>query len=194
MIRSTHANNPHGTVVAYSDNAAVMQGAAIERFYPHSDGVYRYRTETTHIVMKVETHNHPTAIAPHPGAATGSGGEIRDQGATGTGAKPKAGLTGFSVSNLNIPASSSHGKHTSTRRSQRQLRPSAPNRLGARDHARGPDRRPQPLTTNSGGRISPVISAPLKRASAVKCAATISRSWSRAASAISPRYILRSDN
>jgi phosphoribosylformylglycinamidine synthase len=103
MIRTTHEKHPRGTVVAYSDNAAVMEGARIARFYPGEDGAYRYAPELTHTVMKVETHNHPTAISPFPGAATGAGGEIRDEGATGRGAKPKAGLTGFSVSNLHIP-------------------------------------------------------------------------------------------
>ena len=103
MIRNTHRQSPRGTIVAYSDNAAVMKGAEIERFYPDGSGGWSYRLETTHIVMKVETHNHPTAIAPHPGAGTGAGGEIRDEGATGRGAKPKAGLTGFSVSNLEVP-------------------------------------------------------------------------------------------
>ncbi|MFZ5575919.1 MAG: phosphoribosylformylglycinamidine synthase [Pseudomonadota bacterium] len=103
MIRDTHAAHPAGTVVAYSDNASVIEGAEIDRFYPRADGRYAYGTELTHVLMKVETHNHPTAISPFPGAATGSGGEIRDEGATGTGSKPKAGLTGFSVSNLNIP-------------------------------------------------------------------------------------------
>ncbi|MCI3952719.1 MAG: phosphoribosylformylglycinamidine synthase, partial [Burkholderiales bacterium] len=103
MIRTTHEKNPRGTVVAYADNAAVMEGATVARFYPRGDGTYRFSDEPTHIVMKVETHNHPTAISPSPGAATGSGGEIRDEGATGRGAKPKAGLTGFSVSNLRIP-------------------------------------------------------------------------------------------
>ncbi|BCB27518.1 phosphoribosylformylglycinamidine synthase [Sulfurimicrobium lacus] len=104
MIRNTHAKAPRGTVVAYSDNSSVIEGADIARFYPDADGKrYRYVTEKTHILMKVETHNHPTAISPFPGAATGSGGEIRDEGATGTGSKPKAGLSGFSVSNLNIP-------------------------------------------------------------------------------------------
>jgi phosphoribosylformylglycinamidine synthase len=103
MVRTTHAKNPRGTVVAYSDNAAVMAGAAVGRFYPRQDGVYRTTEELTHTVMKVETHNHPTAISPFPGAATGAGGEIRDEGATGCGAKPKAGLTGFTVSNLRIP-------------------------------------------------------------------------------------------
>ncbi len=103
MIRHTHAASPRGTVVAYSDNAAVIEGAPCARFYPDSDGRYAAHFEPTHILMKVETHNHPTAIAPFPGAATGSGGEIRDEGATGVGAKPKAGLTGFSVSHLRIP-------------------------------------------------------------------------------------------
>ncbi|WP_310446744.1 phosphoribosylformylglycinamidine synthase [Thiobacillus sp.] len=103
MIRDTHAAHPEGTVVAYSDNSSVIEGAQIERFYPCADGSYGYHNELTHVLMKVETHNHPTAISPFAGAATGSGGEIRDEGATGTGSKPKAGLCGFSVSNLNIP-------------------------------------------------------------------------------------------
>ena len=104
MIRHTHATSPRGTVVAYADNAAIMEGAVVRRFYPGPDGRYAAHAEATHILMKVETHNHPTAIAPFPGAATGSGGEIRDEGATGTGAKPKAGLTGFTVSHLRLPA------------------------------------------------------------------------------------------
>ena len=103
MIRATHAAHPQGTVVAYSDNAAVIKGATVDRFYPRADGRYRATREATDIVLKVETHNHPTAIAPFPGAATGSGGEIRDEGATGVGAKPKAGLVGFTVSHLRIP-------------------------------------------------------------------------------------------
>src|SRR5512139_863483 len=103
MIRDTHAAHPEGTVVAYSDNSSVIEGATIDRFYPRADGSYAYSSELTHLLMKVETHNHPTAISPFPGAATGSGGEIRDEGATGVGSKPKAGLCGFSVSNLNIP-------------------------------------------------------------------------------------------
>ena len=103
MIRETHKAHPQGTVVAYSDNAAVIEGARIKRFFPQTDGCYAFVEETTHILAKVETHNHPTAISPFPGAATGSGGEIRDEGATGRGSKPKAGLCGFSVSDLNIP-------------------------------------------------------------------------------------------
>ena len=104
MIRETHNAHPQGTIVAYSDNSSVIEGATVPRFYPGVDGAYAYRDELTHILAKVETHNHPTAISPFPGAATGSGGEIRDEGATGRGSKPKAGLCGFSVSNLNIPA------------------------------------------------------------------------------------------
>ncbi len=103
MIRTTHAANPAGTIVAYSDNAAIMEGRSTRRFFAGADDYYRYVEEPTQILMKVETHNHPTAIAPFPGAATGSGGEIRDEGATGRGAKPKAGLCGFSVSSLRIP-------------------------------------------------------------------------------------------
>ncbi|MDQ6923439.1 MAG: phosphoribosylformylglycinamidine synthase [Pseudomonadota bacterium] len=103
MIRHTHRVSPQGTVIAYADNAAVADGRRVRRFYSGADGRYEARWEPTDFVMKVETHNHPTAIAPFPGAATGSGGEIRDEGATGIGAKPKAGLTGFTVSHLRIP-------------------------------------------------------------------------------------------
>ncbi|HFC6370545.1 TPA: phosphoribosylformylglycinamidine synthase [Neisseria lactamica] len=105
MIRDTHNAHPEGTVVAYKDNSSVIEGAKIERFYPDAaeNQGYRFHEEDTHIIMKVETHNHPTAIAPFAGAATGAGGEIRDEGATGKGSRPKAGLTGFIVSNLNIP-------------------------------------------------------------------------------------------
>ena len=104
MIRHTHAASPQGTIVAYADNAAVIEGATVRRFYPDGAGRYGAHVEPTQILMKVETHNHPTAIAPFPGAATGSGGEIRDEGATGIGAKPKAGLTGFTVSHLRLPS------------------------------------------------------------------------------------------
>ena len=104
MIRDTHKAHPHGTLVAYSDNSSVIEGRTIERFYPAAgEHRYQFHQEPTHILMKVETHNHPTAISPFPGASTGSGGEIRDEGATGRGSRPKAGLTGFTVSNLNIP-------------------------------------------------------------------------------------------
>jgi len=106
MIRHTEKASPQRTVVAYSDNAAVMEGGQVERWAPQgftNAPVYAARAETAHVLMKVETHNHPTAISPFPGACTGAGGEIRDEGATGRGARPKAGLTGFSVSNLNLP-------------------------------------------------------------------------------------------
>ncbi|MDQ6998280.1 MAG: phosphoribosylformylglycinamidine synthase [Mariprofundus sp.] len=103
MIRNTHQLNPTGTLVAYSDNSSVIEGGASQRFYPDVDAHYRAHDDQMHILMKVETHNHPTAISPFAGAATGSGGEIRDEGATGIGSKPKAGLCGFSVSNLRIP-------------------------------------------------------------------------------------------
>ena len=106
MIRNTHALAPQHTIVAYSDNASVMEGGEIERWRPEGGDTampYRASHEPVHVLMKVETHNHPTAISPFPGAATGAGGEIRDEGATGRGSRPKAGLTGFSVSNLHLP-------------------------------------------------------------------------------------------
>jgi len=104
MIRTTHAAHPAGTIVAYADNAAILEGGAAQRFHPRLDGdsVYRAGDRLTHALLKVETHNHPTAISPFPGAATGAGGEIRDEGATGRGARPRFGLTGFTVSNLRI--------------------------------------------------------------------------------------------
>jgi phosphoribosylformylglycinamidine synthase len=104
MIRNTHAKNPKGVLSAYRDNAAVIEGPLGKRYFPNPEtDIYGAVEEPIDILMKVETHNHPTAISPFPGAATGSGGEIRDEGATGRGAKPKAGLTGFSVSHLRIP-------------------------------------------------------------------------------------------
>lgn len=105
MIRNTEKLHPQHTVIAYSDNAAVMEGHAIERWMPapQPGAPYVARPEQAQVLMKVETHNHPTAISPFPGASTGAGGEIRDEGATGRGSKPKAGLTGFSVSNLHLP-------------------------------------------------------------------------------------------
>ena len=108
MIRNTHEVSPQKTIVAYSDNSSVIEGRSINRFYPDTQNNYRPHQEITHFLMKVETHNHPTAISPFAGAATGSGGEIRDEGATGRGSKPKAGLAGFSVSNLNIPEFKQH--------------------------------------------------------------------------------------
>ncbi|KKO48370.1 phosphoribosylformylglycinamidine synthase [Arsukibacterium sp. MJ3] len=104
MIKNTYEHTPDYVLSAYKDNAAVMTGSVAGRFFPvPGSGEYHYHHEDIHILMKVETHNHPTAISPYPGAATGSGGEIRDEGATGVGSKPKAGLVGFSVSNLRIP-------------------------------------------------------------------------------------------
>ena len=100
MIRHTHQQNPQHTVVAYSDNASIMTGHEVERFVARNGGAYVKETARHHVLMKVETHNHPTAISPFPGASTGAGGEIRDEGATGRGSKPKAGLTGFTVSKL----------------------------------------------------------------------------------------------
>jgi phosphoribosylformylglycinamidine synthase len=126
MIRHTHQTNPQHMLVAYSDNASVMAGSEIERFSAKSassQGIvsassYEKQSATQHILMKVETHNHPTAISPFPGAATGAGGEIRDEGATGRGSKPKAGLTGFTVSKINwgqIPITSSDAKNENNR-------------------------------------------------------------------------------
>ena len=106
MIRHTHQQSPQHTIVAYNDNASVMEGVTIERWAPTDHATaspYQGHEEVAHVLMKVETHNHPTAISPFPGAATGAGGEIRDEGATGRGSRPKAGLTGFSVSNLSLP-------------------------------------------------------------------------------------------
>jgi len=103
MIKNTHQLHPGNTIVAYSDNSSIVEGPNINRFYPNQNGIYTDHEERTHFIMKIETHNHPTAISPFSGAATGAGGEIRDEGATGRGSKPKAGLTGFSVSNLRIP-------------------------------------------------------------------------------------------
>ena len=104
MIRNTNEVSGENVLSAYRDNAAVIRGGRGGRFFPEpGDATYGYHEEDIHILLKVETHNHPTAISPWPGAATGSGGEIRDEGATGRGAKPKAGICGFTVSNLNLP-------------------------------------------------------------------------------------------
>ena len=116
MIRETSEHSPKNLLSAYSDNAAVVRGHRASRFQSNpGDNRYKYVPEEMHILLKVETHNHPTAISPFPGAATGSGGEIRDEGAVGCGGRPKAGLCGFSVSNLKIPGSeqlweAEHGK------------------------------------------------------------------------------------
>ena len=135
MIRNTHAKNPQGVLSAYRDNAAVMEGPLGKRYFPNPENdIYGAIDEPIDILMKVETHNHPTAISPFPGAATGSGGEIRDEGATGRGAKPKAGLTGFSVSHLRIPGFEQPWETQGARQA-------GADRLGARHHDRGPHRR-----------------------------------------------------
>ncbi|MBE2254066.1 MAG: phosphoribosylformylglycinamidine synthase [Myxococcus sp.] len=104
LIKRSTAASPAGVLSAYKDNAAVIEGNTAGRFFAHpDDGTYRLETEAMPMLAKVETHNHPTAVSPFPGAATGSGGEIRDEGATGRGSKPRAGLVGFSVSNLRLP-------------------------------------------------------------------------------------------
>ncbi|HCG71023.1 MAG TPA: phosphoribosylformylglycinamidine synthase, partial [Gammaproteobacteria bacterium] len=105
MIRNTHRQiNGEGVLSAYSDNAAVIAGPQVDRLLVDASSQrYEFVPEPAHILMKVETHNHPTAIAPFAGAATGAGGEIRDEGAVGRGSKPKAGLTGFTTSHLNLP-------------------------------------------------------------------------------------------
>ena len=118
MIRHTHQANPQHMLVAYSDNASVMEGSQVERFSASASATgqtvraphYQKSLATQHILMKVETHNHPTAISPFPGASTGAGGEIRDEGATGRGSKPKAGLTGFTVSKINWNLTPIYGK------------------------------------------------------------------------------------
>ncbi|MCV6603656.1 MAG: phosphoribosylformylglycinamidine synthase, partial [Porticoccaceae bacterium] len=104
MIKNTYECGGENVLSAYADNASVISGSRAGRFYPDPQTCqYGFSHEDVHILMKVETHNHPTAIAPYPGAGTGSGGEIRDEGAVGRGSKPKVGLTGFTVSNLQIP-------------------------------------------------------------------------------------------
>ena len=116
MIKNTYQRtNGEGILSAYADNAAVIEGGTATRFVPDADRIYRREPNAVHVLMKVETHNHPTAIAPYPGAATGSGGEIRDEGAVGRGSKPKAGLVGFTTSHLNLgdapePWELRHGK------------------------------------------------------------------------------------
>ena len=148
MIRNTHAHARRGVLSAYKDNAAVVEGASGGWFFPDPDsGLYGYTNEPIHLVMKVETHNHPTAISPFPGAATGSGGEIRDEGATGRGAKPKAGLTGFTVSHLDIPGWQQPWEQSSPGRPSRMV-------VAARSCSTARSA-PRASTMNSGGRTSP---------------------------------------
>jgi phosphoribosylformylglycinamidine synthase len=170
--RSTEAS-PGGVLSAYKDNAAVIEGSTAGRFFVHPDDhVYRTVVEPVHILMKVETHNHPTAVSPFAGAATGSGGEIRDEGATGRGAKPKAGLVGFSVSNLRCPARCARGRSTTASPT------ASPRRSRSCSTARWAAPR---STTSSAAPRSPATSAPSSRpcrapAAPPRCAATTSRS------------------
>ena len=182
MIRHTHERHPRGTVVAYSDNSSIIEGARVRRFFAAPDGGYRYVEDDAHILMKVETHNHPTAISPFPGAATGAGGEIRDEGATGRGAKPKAGLTGFTVSNLNIPGFIQPWERGGNRwahthpilMTELTAVPGAcPPHCRSCSTARSAVRR---STMNSGAPTCAAISARSSRRSRAKCAATTSRS------------------
>ena len=150
MVRTTHARHGEKTLSAYSDNAAVLKGYPASWFLPEpSDGEYRQIAEPLHLVAKVETHNHPTAISPFPGAATGSGGEIRDEGATGRGGKPKVGVTGFSVSDYRMRECPGNSRTKA--------------RLGSRHHCRSCSKDLSglhPSTTSSAGRMSQGTSAP----------------------------------
>jgi len=150
MIRNTEKLNHEGTIVAYSDNSAIMQGGIAERWFPRGENEhYERHVELTHTLMKVETHNHPTAISPFAGAATGSGGEIRDEGATGRGARPKAGLAGFTVSNLDLP--DARRKWENARDSATP--PSARNPADAHEPYGRPDRIASPLQIMIDGPI-----------------------------------------
>ena len=169
MIRATHRAAPQGTVVAYSDNSAVLEGRAVSRFYPHSDhpagavGIdYMPRDEVTHTVFKVETHNHPTAICAVPGASTGAGGEIRDEGATGRGARPKAGCAVFrcrtcasptcATRGNSITMSLSHGTRSGRSRVSRAHRRCAVDHDRRSDRCRGVQQRVRP--SQSAGLLS----------------------------------------
>ncbi len=136
MIRHTYERGDTADVLsAYADNAAVIRGPRVRRFFPEPGSTrFAAHDEPTHIMMKVETHNHPTAIAPYPGASTGSGGEIRDEGAVGCGARPKAGLVGFSVSHLRVPGLVQPWEHDDVGKPR-------PDRVPVPDHDRRPDRR-----------------------------------------------------
>ena len=110
LIKDTSKASPDGIISAYKDNAAIIEGEKIERLHLNESNTYELKQDIINSTIKVETHNHPTAISPYPGASTGSGGEIRDEGATGRGAKPKIGLVGYNVSNLRIPGLQEVGK------------------------------------------------------------------------------------
>ncbi len=168
MIRHTHAMNPQRTVVAYADNAAIMEGGTARRFYAGDDGLYAAHDEATHILMKVETHNHPTAIAPFPGAATGSGGEIRDEGATGLGGQAQG-----RVDRIHGVASA-HSRRCRNRGRSTTANPNASrHRFRSCSTGRSAPRR---STTNSGAPICSAISAPSSSRLRVKCADITSRS------------------
>ncbi len=155
MIRNTHARPPGRRAVGLQGQCRRRRGRAATRwFWPNPrTGVYGCTHEPVHILMKVETHNHPTAISPFPGAATGSGGEIRDEGATGRGAKPKAGLVGFTVSHL-----AGAGLAAAVGSGRRSASPTASRRRSS-IMLDGPDRRRRASTTSSAGRHLPAISA-----------------------------------
>ena len=159
MIKLTYAARPQGVLSAYSDNAAVIEGPRAMRWFPEADHVWRRHDEPVHILMKVETHNHPTGISPHPGAATGAGGEIRDEAATGRGGKPKAGLCGFSVSNLRIPGFEQPWEGAADTVFAQQ---------GVRDAAPAPAPAPAPTSLRSGT-VSPAhLGKPPRVASALQ--------------------------
>jgi phosphoribosylformylglycinamidine synthase len=166
MIRATHAANPGGTVVAYSDNSSVIEGADVQRFYPRERDRYGAARERTHILMKVETHNHPTAIAPFPGAATGSGGEIRDEGRPARARSPRPGSSA-------LPCPTCASRRCRSRGRQPAASPSA-----SRPHCRSCSTDPlvpPRSTTNSAVPISPVTSARSNSRSAASGAAITSR-------------------
>ena len=173
MIRHTQALAPQHTVVAYSDNAAVMEGARgralAARGLHQRAAATRARREPTHVLMKVETHNHPTAISPFPGASTGAGGEIRDEGATGRGSRPKAGLTGFSAS----PTCTAGHERALGAAALRQARA---HRERAADHDRRPARRRRVQQRVRPAQPASATSASTSRRSPACAAATTSRS------------------
>ena len=178
MIRNTHARCPQGTVKAYADNAGVIEGWRTPSFRPGSEGpfAYGYRDELNHILCKVETHNHPTAISPFPGASTGVGGEIRDEGATGIGGQSQAGLCAF----LHLPPA--HPGIRAALGARLRRVPGAPGDAAA-DHDRRPPRAARPSATSSAAPTSSASSAPSRRPRPAATAATTSRSWWPAGSA-----------
>ena len=171
MIRNTHARCPQGTVKAYSDNAGVIEGWRTPSFRPGSEGpfAYGYRDQLNHILCKVETHNHPTAISPFPGASTGVGGEIRDEGATGIGGWSQAGLCAFYTSHLRIPGFAQPWERDFAEFPERLATP-------LQIMTDGPSGAP-PSATSSAAPTSSASSAPSRRPRPAATAATTSRSW-----------------